>query len=50
MDLRETALLETSGTSGYQLPEDTLQFAGVDSSLGRPSFDSEFEDEDNDET
>lgn len=46
MDLRETALLDTSSTLGHELPEDTLQFAGVDSSLAPSYFDSEFQDED----
>ena len=50
MDLRETALIEASGTLGYEITADTLEFAGVDSSLGRSSFDSEFEDEDSDES
>ena len=44
MDLRETALLETSGTLGNEVTADTLQFAGVDSSFTRRSYE-EFEDE-----
>ncbi|KAI0729823.1 hypothetical protein C8Q72DRAFT_289735 [Fomitopsis betulina] len=41
MDLRETAVLETQGTLGYEVTADTLQFAGVDRSLGCLSQESE---------
>lgn len=41
MDLRETAILETQGTSGYEVTADTLQFAAVGRSLGFSSQESE---------
>lgn len=41
MDLRETAVLQTTGTLGHEVTADTLDFAGVDRSLGRSSQDSE---------
>ena len=44
MDLRETALLETSGTLGSEVTADTLQFAGVDSSFTRRPYEGLEED------